>query len=85
VKGGKPARVSEVLNGTVCGACWSPDGQRIAYAWRQVVEKPDEVMECESFLLVCDADGKNEQTIATEKMTGFRAARIPVLTVLDWR
>ena len=32
------------LNGEFQGFCWSPDGKRIAYAWRQVHEKvaPDQ-------------------------------------------
>src|SRR5262249_32121937 len=54
------------LNGEFMGCCWSPDGKRIAYAWRQVHEKEAPNQETESSLVIADADGKNPVTIATE-------------------
>src|SRR5439155_10615437 len=27
------------LNGTIMGFCWSPDGKRIAYGWRQDLDR----------------------------------------------
>ncbi len=79
-------KVDEVpMNADVQGFCWSPDGKRIAYTWRQVHEgKPEDVIEkeTESFLVVCDADGKNQKTIATEKGKGQWSITIGQV---DWR
>jgi RNA polymerase sigma factor (sigma-70 family) len=65
-------------NAHIQGFCWAPDGKAIAYAWREIHPRdPNEVpmmavrpavpIETESFLVVCDPDGKNRKTIATEK------------------
>ena len=65
--------------------CWSPDGKQIAYSWRELHEgKPEDVQnkETESFLVVCDPDGKNAKTIATEKGMGQGAITIGLI---DWR
>jgi RNA polymerase sigma factor (sigma-70 family) len=83
---GKSAAVDDIpLNAEVLGFCWSPDGKCIAYIWREVHEgKPEDNVgkETESFLVVCDANGKNAKTIATEK------ANDPfhnTMGELDWR
>ena len=71
------------LNAAVLGYCWSPDGKRIAYTWRQVHEdEEDAERETESHLVVCDPDGKNQKTLATEKA---RTARLTTLAAVDWR
>ena len=73
------------LNGDIQGYCWSPDGKQIAYAWRQVHDgDPKELgqKETESFLVVCDADGKNAKTIATEKADG---QGVITIAHVDWR
>ena len=52
------------------GVAWSPDGKKIAYAWREAHNgTPEELRtkKAESVLVVCDPDGKNRKTIATEK------------------
>lgn len=52
------------------GFCWSPDGKRIAYTWREVHRGKKEDLrnkETLSHLVVCDPDGKNAKTIASEK------------------
>ena len=68
---GKAAPVADVpLNADIQGYCWSPDAKRIAYTWREVhAGKPEDNRdkETESHLVVCDSDGKNQKTIATEK------------------
>jgi RNA polymerase sigma factor (sigma-70 family) len=77
--GGVPA------NGEVWSYCWSPDGKRIAYTWHQVhAGKPDDAagMETESVLVVCDPDGKNAKTVATERAPDPRRATI---ANVDWR
>ena len=83
---GKSAKVQDVpLNAEIQGYCWSPDGKRIAYTWRQLHEgKPEDVIdkETESFLVVCDPDGKNQKTIATEKGQGQWHITI---AGVDWR
>ena len=73
------------LNGEVLDYCWSPDGKKLAYTWREVhVVKAEEAgeKETESFLVVCDPDGGNAKTIATEKGEG--QGRI-TLAGVDWR
>ena len=73
------------LNGEIMGYCWSPDGKRIAYAWRTVHEgKPEEIAnkETESRLVVCDPNGKNAKTIASEKADSPWAITIGRV---DWR
>ncbi len=82
-------------NATVLCACWSPDGKRIAYTWRQrhgdlvkewskkqVLDPPDVAVETETFLIVADADGSNTRTIASEKANN--ALEVPLLAI-DWR
>lgn len=74
--GGKVMELPDVpQNAQIQGYCWSPDGKKIAYSWRQIHEdkteegKVDE-RETESHLVICDADGKNAKTIVTEKGQG---------------
>lgn len=62
VRAGKPRQATLELNAEVMGACWSPDGKRIAYAWRRHNADPPE-----SFLSVIGVDGKNPATLITEK------------------
>jgi Tol biopolymer transport system component len=55
--------------GQIRGFCWSPDGKRIAYTWREVHRGTREDLrnkETLSHLVVCDPDGKNATTIASE-------------------
>jgi Tol biopolymer transport system component len=61
------------------GICWSPDGKRIAYTWHEIQEGKKET---KSHLVVCDPDGKNAKTIATEKDTSLFIASIGMV---DWR
>jgi RNA polymerase sigma factor (sigma-70 family) len=69
------------LNGEQFRACWSPDGKKIAYSWHTKLEGKPVAEEVESVLVVCDPDGKNQKTIATEK--GHWAGI--TLVLLDWR
>lgn len=65
--------------------CWSPDGKKIAYVWREKHEgDPKELIEktTESHLVVCDPDGKNAKTILTEKGQG---QWVISLGAPDWR
>jgi RNA polymerase sigma factor (sigma-70 family) len=63
---GKAVRVEEQpLNGLLMGHCWSPDGKRIAFAWRQKNTPPGQ--QTESHLVVADPDGRNAVTLATER------------------
>jgi hypothetical protein len=83
---GRPAAVADTpLNGTLEGYCWSPDGKRIAYAWREVHAGTFEEVkgwETWSHLVVCDPDGKNQKTIASEK--GDSPWNLTIGSV-DWR
>jgi hypothetical protein len=83
------------LNATVLWSCWSPDGRRIAYTWRQrhagvvkalagklVPEPADLEVETETFLIVADADGSNAKTIASAKTNN--ALEVP-FQAIRWR
>lgn len=78
-------------NARAWGIAWSPDGKKLAYTWvaldDDLLKKdrwgPEEVQkETEGFLIVADADGKNAQTVATDK---GRFAMSPVFNLIDWR
>ena len=88
-------RLAEVpLNAMLIGYCWSPDGKRIAYSWKQVqpgvplaantenINDPKLNTETESHLVVCDANGKNPKTVMT-----IKAEFAPRITIgsIDWR
>lgn len=55
--------ISQEQNAEIMGFCWSPDGKRVAYAWRQVPAAGAQ-QETESFLVVADVDGKNPRVVA---------------------
>ncbi len=64
--------------------CWSPDGKRIAFFWRDRLEgTPEEINEKETTtaVVVCDPDGKNQKTIAIAKGKGL----LQTISGLDWR
>ncbi|MFO0797661.1 MAG: sigma-70 family RNA polymerase sigma factor [Gemmataceae bacterium] len=67
---GRVTPVEVPPNGALHGYCWSPDGKRIAYTWRQQHKgTPDQLArtETESRLIVADPDGKNARTVLTAK------------------
>jgi RNA polymerase sigma factor (sigma-70 family) len=83
VASGKVGRVQE--SGDIYSYCWSPDGKRIAYTWREAhkgkfVDLLDKDTEC--CLVVCDPNGKNRKTLAKEKGRG--PTPVPI-GVGDWR
>ena len=82
----RSARVGDVpKNAQIMGFCWSPDGKRIAYSWRQThAGKPADLRseETESHLVVCDPDGKNAKTVVRAKDPNPWAVTIGQL---DWR
>lgn len=95
LKAKKRERLAEVpLNAHVMGYCWSPDGKKVAYTWKQVqpgvplafntenFNDPKLRTETESHLVVADADGKNPKTILSNK-----APTAPSITIgtVDWR
>ena len=84
VAAAKGTAVKDVpLNADVQGYCWSPDGRRIAYVWRE--KHPpgtDARTETQSHLTVCDPDGANQNTILTEKERNIGAI---VLAGVDWK
>jgi RNA polymerase sigma factor (sigma-70 family) len=74
-----------IENGALMGFCWSPDGKRIAYAWREKQDgKPADLTnkETESHLTICDLDGKNPKIIASEKA---ESPWIISIGQVDWR
>jgi RNA polymerase sigma factor (sigma-70 family) len=94
-KAKKPARLEDVpRNALLLGYCWSPDGKKIAYTWKQVQpgvplafntensNDPKLRTETESHLVVCDATGKNPKTLLT-----LKAPAAPQVTIgaVDWR
>jgi RNA polymerase sigma factor (sigma-70 family) len=78
---GKATRLEgQPLNAELMGHCWSPDGRRIAYAWRQSDAAAGQ--QTESHLVVADLDGRNARTIASER--GEFSALITI-DEPDWR
>jgi Tol biopolymer transport system component len=83
--GKKTLVADQPLNGDIQGFCWSPDGKRIVFTWREIHEgKPEDIInkETESSVVVCDPDGKNPKTIASEKGQG---QWIITIGHIDWR
>jgi Tol biopolymer transport system component len=91
----KQQRLADMpLNGLILGYCWSPDGQHVAYTWKQVqpgvplaentnhMNDPKLNTETESHLMVADMDGKNAKTLMSMK-----AKSGPAVTIgpVDWR
>lgn len=80
---GKTTKLEDVpLNGDIQGFCWSPDGKKIAYTWREVHEGTRDERETFSSLVTCDPDGKNQKTLLSEK---GRGAFEMTLGSVDWR
>jgi len=84
---GKSTKVAVIPSrGQIEDCCWSPDGKRIAYGWKEHHEdgelKDLSFMATRSVLVVCDPDGKNAKTLTTEKGTG---QYVVTITSLDWR
>jgi Tol biopolymer transport system component len=84
---GKSTPVEDVpLNAQVHAYCWSPDGKKIAYSWSVIKDgKLEDLVntQTETFLMICDPDGKNAKTIATEKAP-FQVG-ILAMDSIDWR
>jgi dipeptidyl aminopeptidase/acylaminoacyl peptidase len=78
---GKSSPVAGPQDGEIRGYCWSPDGKRIAYTWREV-RTGKEAKETASHLVVCSPDGKNAKTIATAKGSSPKADTI---VEVSWR
>ncbi|OJW03198.1 MAG: hypothetical protein BGO49_00025 [Planctomycetales bacterium 71-10] len=74
------------VDGDILSFCRSPDGKRIAHVWREITldacQEGAPNREAESRLVVCDPDGKNAGTIASEKGAALRAI---TLGRVDWR
>ncbi len=79
VAGGQSRVVSPELNAETVYACWSPDGNRIAYTWHQFQEKPGDPIE--AFLCIIGVDGKNQINVTSEKSPDGGV----LLHVQDWR
>jgi RNA polymerase sigma factor (sigma-70 family) len=69
-------------NGELLGFSWSPDSKRIAYTWREGGGKDPKEKETKSRLVVCDPDGRNAKTIATQ--AGNNPTEVTIGRV-DWR
>lgn len=81
----KRSRVTTADDGAVNSYCWSPDGKRVAYTWRQAYEKPDDVTECDTKLITSNPDGSDPKTVFTLPYKGKGAAGIGSFELWDWR
>jgi Tol biopolymer transport system component len=86
IRSGEATRVGgQPLNGASFGHCWSPDGKRIAHAWRLRGEgglaNKTPTKTTESSLIVSDMDGQNPVVIATERAGSGQIA----IAHPDWR
>jgi hypothetical protein len=70
---------------SVYGACWSPDGKRIAYHWQEEIPQPPNAPApagpgkwSASRVTVADPDGANAKTI-------IRREYNQTVTGIDWR
>ena len=83
--GGKIRQVSQGSQAarTCTGACWSPDGQQIAYAWCPLIENPTATEEGEFFLTLTDVEGRRPVTFSMGK-TSDRSTP-DHLRWLEWR
>jgi RNA polymerase sigma factor (sigma-70 family) len=82
------------LNALIESFCWSPDGKRLAYTWKQVkpgvplaentnnMNDPKLNTQTESFLVIADADGSNPKTILSGQ-----SSRSTTITIgkMDWQ
>jgi RNA polymerase sigma factor (sigma-70 family) len=72
------------------GLAWSPDGKRVAYTWVQLhpdLLKKDmlniaDEKETEAFLIVADADGKNQKVVKSAKIGNTANS---IFGSIDWR
>ncbi|MBP3956753.1 sigma-70 family RNA polymerase sigma factor [Gemmata sp. G18] len=62
---GKAARIGGEKNQLWSYGVWSPDGKRVAYAWRERGTNNNANGSAPTRLVVCDADGKNAATVLT--------------------
>jgi RNA polymerase sigma factor (sigma-70 family) len=78
-------------NAQVVGIAWSPDGKRVAYAWKQLhaeLLKKDTLnvneigIATEAFLMIADADGRNARTVVAGKADN---AINMIFGSIDWR
>ncbi|HUG91360.1 MAG TPA: hypothetical protein VML55_11030, partial [Planctomycetaceae bacterium] len=89
LSGGTPRQITPGLNEEPMGACWSPDGKRIAYVWRMRHLKPQPGQETESSLAVVDLEGSHLGTLLTEKVlpSGGASSTQGIIRLMspDWR
>ena len=78
-------------NGQAVGVAWSPDGNRLAYAWKQLhpdllkketLNVNDVGIATEAFLMVADADGRNAKTVFSGKADNSINM---IFGSIDWR
>lgn len=82
LSGGEPVQVTNHPNCQLMGACWSPDGKRIAYAWRERDPEAKPGQPTESHLMTVTVDGGHLRTLMTETGAG---PGVMTLHSPDWR
>jgi Tol biopolymer transport system component len=53
--------------GETRGYCWSADGSAVAYTWQPTPVKGDEDGERTTWLITCDADGRNNKRVTSRR------------------
>lgn len=71
------------------GYCWSSDGLKVAYTWQLPIRRPDEAETRKTYLITCDPDGSNRETITMREYevprnSSGRNSVITFFEVLAW-
>jgi Tol biopolymer transport system component len=82
---GKTHKINQELNCIVRSFSWSPSGKRVAYTLIRFdldSPTPPREQETETFVMVSDLDGSNQQTLVSRNTAGTSAVD---MTLWDWR
>lgn len=73
--------------GATHGYCWSKDGSAVAFTWQKTPVKGEENAERTTWLITCDADGRNMKKVTSRKRTPVKPGLHVAIffEVIGWR